>query len=241
MVGEERLAPGAGPAAEPARDEDHVRALEGGPELLFRLPRGLLAHLGQGARPEAPRRAAAPEGLVRRAERGGGPGRSSPPPRAPPPPPGGRAPAPRPRVVRRPRRILCGARIVRRCCASVFAANSSAPTMPASTRRSIVFVPPPPTPTILMFVRRLARILSSSASSAAKPPMPEVGASGTLGSSPARVMTSLTMDSIGMDGPPGMPGNRREIGGWTQFGSAYKGFYGTLFGPKEREPPGHFH
>src|SRR5207249_3684458 len=61
----------------------------------------------------------------------------------------GSAPAPRPRVTRRPSRSLWGERMMRRCWASVFAANNSAPTMPDSTRRSIVLQPPPPIPTIL--------------------------------------------------------------------------------------------
>src|SRR5436309_4662778 len=92
----------------------------------------------------------------------------------------GSAPAPRPRVTRRPRRSLCGDRMMRRCWASVFAANNSAPTMPDSTRRSIVLQPPPPTPTILIFVRRLARIRSSSASSASTPTLC-MGDSGSRG------------------------------------------------------------
>src|SRR3989440_255423 len=113
----------------------------------------------------------------------------------------GRAPAPRPRVTRRPRSNLCGDRMMRRCWASVFAAYSSAPTMPDSTRRSIVLQPPPPIPTILMFVRRLARIRSSSASSAPTP-IDWVGDSGTRVSAPDRVTISLTMESIVR--PPGI-------------------------------------
>src|SRR5438132_687336 len=92
----------------------------------------------------------------------------------------GSAPAPRPRVTRRPRRSLCGDRMMRRCWASVFAAKSSAPTIPDSTSRSIVLQPPPPMPTILMFVLRLARIRSSSASSAPTP-IVCVGDSGSRG------------------------------------------------------------
>ena len=112
----------------------------------------------------------------------------------------GRAPAPRPRVTRRPRSNLCGDRMMSRCWASVFAAYSSAPTMPDSTRRSIVLQPPPPIPTILMFVRRLARIRSSSASSAPTP-IDWVGDSGARVSAPDRVTISLTMES--MVRPPG--------------------------------------
>ena len=77
----------------------------------------------------------------------------------------GRAPAPSPRVSRRPRRILRGAWIVRRCWASVLQATISAPASPSSVRRLMVLQPPPPQPTTLIVVLSEASIASSSASS----------------------------------------------------------------------------
>ena len=78
----------------------------------------------------------------------------------------GKAPAPSPLVHLRPKRILLGAFIAKRCCASVFAAYNSAPVIPSSTIRPIVLVPPPPHPTILIFVLSWSKNFDSSSSMA---------------------------------------------------------------------------
>ncbi len=77
----------------------------------------------------------------------------------------GSAPAPSPRVSRRPRRIFFGAWMASRCCASVLHATISAPPSPSSASRLIVLQPPPPHPTTLMLVLSEASTASSSASS----------------------------------------------------------------------------
>src|SRR5213594_667098 len=63
---EDRGAACAGAASEAARDEDHVRPLDDGPEFVRRFAGGLLADLGECPGPEAPRDPASQEELVRR-------------------------------------------------------------------------------------------------------------------------------------------------------------------------------
>src|SRR5467141_1649029 len=99
----------------------------------------------------------------------------------------GRAPAPRPFVMRRPRRTLFGEAMWSKCCASVLHAYSSAPTIPSLYTRAIVLHPPPPRPMILMFVRILLSISSSSASTRL---------SSNAGALPSRASTSSSIEFI---------------------------------------------
>ena len=55
-------------------------------------------------------------------------------------------PAPRPRVILSPIRILCGASAWRRACASVLQAMNSTPIISARIIRLTALLPPPPTP-----------------------------------------------------------------------------------------------
>src|SRR2546426_1042953 len=99
----------------------------------------------------------------------------------------GRAPAPRPFVIRRPRRTFLGDAMWSKCCASVLHAYNSAPTIPSLYTRPIVLQPPPPRPMILMFVRILLSISSSSASTRL---------SSNAGALPSRASTSSSIEFI---------------------------------------------
>ena len=59
-------------------------------------------------------------------------------------------PAPRPRVILSPIRILCGASACRSACASVLQAMNSTPIISARIIRLTALLPPPPTPMTLM-------------------------------------------------------------------------------------------
>src|SRR6266571_3680640 len=122
----------------------------------------------------------------------------------------GRAPAPRPFVIRRPRRTFFGEAMCNRCCASVLQANSSAPTMPSLYTREIVLQPPPPSPMILMLVRILLSISSSSASTRL---------SSNAGALPSRASTSSSMEFIPS---PAVPASSSHPARWARI-------RGTLF------------
>ena len=62
----------------------------------------------------------------------------------------GSPPAPRPRVILSPMRILCGASDWRRAWASVLSAMNSTPIISARIIRLTALLPPPPTPITLM-------------------------------------------------------------------------------------------
>ena len=104
QLGDDRGGAGAGPAAEPGGDEDHVRVGEGLGDLLASPPR-----------PPARRSTLSP-------------------------------PAPRPRVILSPMRILCGASDWRSAWASVLQAMNSTPIISARIIRLTALLPPPPTP-----------------------------------------------------------------------------------------------
>src|SRR5216684_518125 len=61
---EDRSTACAGAAPEAAGDEDHVGPMDDGPQLVRGLPRGLLSHLGKGARSQAARHPAPQKELV---------------------------------------------------------------------------------------------------------------------------------------------------------------------------------
>src|SRR6266704_3222015 len=122
----------------------------------------------------------------------------------------GSAPAPRPCVIRRPRRTFFGDAMCNRCCAAVLQANSSAPTMPSLYTREIVLQPPPPRPMILMLVRILLSISSSSASTRL---------SSNAGALPSRASTSSSMEFIPS---PAAPASSSHPARWARI-------RGTLF------------
>ena len=62
----------------------------------------------------------------------------------------GSAPAPRPRVILSPMRILCGASLWSSAWASVFTLMNSTPIISARIIRLTALLPPPPTPMTLM-------------------------------------------------------------------------------------------
>src|SRR2546425_1922740 len=105
----------------------------------------------------------------------------------------GRAPAPRPFVIRRPRRTFFGDAMWSKCCASVLHAYNSAPTIPSLYTRPIVLHPPPPRPMILIFVRILLSISSSSASTRL---------SSNAGALPSRASTSSNIEFIATPAEP---------------------------------------
>src|SRR5881396_2258120 len=117
----------------------------------------------------------------------------------------GSAPAPRPFVIRRPRRTFFGEAMCNRCCASVLQANSSAPTMPSLYTREIVLQPPPPSPMILMLVRILLSISSSSASTRL---------SSNAGALPSRASTSSSIEFIP---PPAEPARSSHPARWPRI------------------------
>src|SRR5947209_10485961 len=117
----------------------------------------------------------------------------------------GRAPAPRPFVIRRPRRTFLGDAMWSKCCASVLHAYNSAPTIPSLYTRPIVLHPPPPRPMILMFVRILLSISSSSASTRL---------SSNAGALPSRASTSSSIEFIA---PPAEPARSSHPARWSRI------------------------
>ena len=76
-------------------------------------------------------------------------------------------PAPRPRVILSPMRILCGASDWRSACASVLQAMNSTPIISARIIRLTALLPPPPTP----MTRIRAKFSESERSGIASPPV----------------------------------------------------------------------
>jgi len=81
-------------------------------------------------------------------------------------------PAPRPRVILSPIRILCGASLWRRAWASVLQAMNSTPIISARIIRLTALLPPPPTPT----TRISAKFSESERSGISVPPAARPGA-----------------------------------------------------------------